>query len=224
MKNLLFDIDGTLLLTNGSGAHALNYALCETFGVETPCVDVDFCGRTDCSLLPEVLQRNGISTTQENLRRLMTSYTHRLPDTLNKYGGTVLPGVADLLQKLVKRTDVRCYVMTGNLHQTATQKLQHFGLLKFFRGIFAGDQDADRRHLAQRTARSLTQTHGSEPESDTIVIGDTPADIDCGLEIGASVLAVCTGQFDRRSLELAGAHLVQDDLSSSATLYRWLLS
>ena len=223
MKTLLFDIDGTLLLSNHSGTHALNSVLSEVFGIETPCLDVVFCGRTDAALLPEVLQRNGVSTTEHNLQKLRDAYADCLPQALHVHGGTVLPGVAELLPRLAARNDLRCYVMTGNLQQTATQKLQHFGLLKYFQGIFGGDHDTDRRQLAQRTATSLRQKHEDEPHGETIVIGDTPADIHCGLEINATVLAVCTGQFERPALELAGAHQIHEDLSNCETLYQWLV-
>jgi len=223
MKILLFDIDGTLLLTQSSGTHALRAVLCEVFGIQTPCTDINFCGRTDSSLFPEVLQLNGIHGTEQNLRQLREGYVDRLPAVLNQRGGVVLPGVTELLTELADHAEVCCYVMTGNLHETATQKLQHFGILDRFRGIFGGDLDADRRHLARRTVDSLKQIHGPQIDGETVVIGDTPADIACGLEVGATVLAVCTGQFDRQTLESAGAHLVHDDLSDRESLYHWLV-
>ena len=54
------------------------------------------------------------------------------------------------------------------------------------------------------------------------MIGDTPADVLCGLEINASVIGVCTGQFDRQSLLDAGAHVVHQDLSNVEAVYDWL--
>ena len=112
--------------------------------------------------------------------------------------------------------------MTGNFRDTATQKLDHFGLTDYFDNIFGGDYDADRRHLARRTALFLRGVHGDAPSDGTIVIGDTPADIICGLEISASVLAVCTGNFERGSLQSAGAHAVYTDLADVDSIFDWL--
>jgi len=94
--------------------------------------------------------------------------------------------------------------------------------LDYFDEVFGGDFDADRRHLARRTALFLRGTHGHHAADGTIVIGDTPADIVCGLDIDASVMAVCTGNFDRETLETAGAHVVHQDLSDVDAVYRWL--
>ncbi len=113
-------------------------------------------------------------------------------------------------------------VMTGNLKATATQKLAHFGLLDFFDEVFGGDFDADRRHLARRTALFLRGKYNHHASDGTIVIGDAPADVLCGLEIKATVMAVCTGHFDRSELETAGAHVVHQDLSDVDMVYHWL--
>ncbi|MDB4500532.1 HAD family hydrolase [bacterium] len=222
MKTLLFDIDGTLIVTNDTGTQALETVLQSTFGVKRPCMDVAFGGRTDFSLINEVLLLNDITPNEANFLAFTKAYRNLLPQTLSECGGEILPGVVELLSRLAKCAEIRCDVMTGNLRDTATQKLDHFGLTHYFDNIFGGDFDADRRHLARRTALFLRGSHGHEVKDGTIVIGDTPADITCGLDIGASVLAVCTGQFNRDSLEAAGANAVHEDLSDVDTVFRWL--
>lgn len=222
MKTLLFDIDGTLIVTNETGTEALKAVLSGMFGLKRPRLDVKFGGRTDCSLLTELLLLNDLSASPSNLSLFTEAYAAQLPETLDKHGGVVLPGVVDLLGRLAEREEVRCSVMTGNLKVTATQKLEHFGLVDYFDGIFGGDYDADRRHLARRTALFLRGAHGHQPSDGTIVIGDTPADIVCGLDIDASVMAVCTGNFDRQTLETAGAHVVHQDFSDVDAVYAWL--
>lgn len=222
MKTLLFDIDGTLIVTNETGTQALKAVLSEKFGIKRPRLDVKFGGRTDCSLLTELLLLNDLSASPSNLSFFTEAYAAQLPETLEEHGGNVLPGVIDLLGRLAERDDIRCSVMTGNLKVTATQKLAHFRLLDYFDGIFGGDFDADRRHLARRTALFMRGAHGHQASDGTIVIGDTPADIVCGLDIDAMVMAVCTGNFDRHALETAGAHVVHQDLADVDAVYDWL--
>ncbi|MAI74196.1 MAG: hydrolase [Rhodopirellula sp.] len=222
MKTLLFDIDGTLIVTNETGTRALEAVLRDQFGVVRPNLEVRFGGRTDRSLLNELMLINDIKPTETNFDIFTTEYGAILPKVLQKCGGSVLPGVEALLTRLRLHQDLRCAIMTGNLKATATQKLRHFGLRGYFDDIFGGDFDSDRRHLARRTALYLRGAHGHQATDGTIVIGDTPADIVCGLDIDARVMAVCTGHFDRQTLETAGAHVVHRDFSDVDRVYRWL--
>jgi phosphoglycolate phosphatase len=218
MRTLLFDIDGTLLLTNSGGTGALERAFLEEFGVTDARTDIQYAGRTDRRILGELLQRNGLPDDEQHRHRLLHRYTGFLPTELALRGGHVLPGVIELLDQLTQRDDLLCCVMTGNLQHTATTKLQHFGLLRYFRGIFGGDHDHDRNDLARRTAAALCAEFGTAAVQDMIVIGDTPDDVRCGHAIGAQVIAVCTGSFDRQSLEQENPMSVHDDLTDLDTL------
>ncbi len=212
MRILLFDIDGTLLWTQG-GQGALQIALAREFGLESACANITFSGRTDRSLFTELLQRNGLPCDNEHVQRLRQRYVSTLPDVLSEHGGKILPGVPELLARLSALPHVRNYVMTGNLEETAARKLKHFNLLKCVDGIFGGDLDNHRDDLARRCAGILRQRYGSQSLGDAVVIGDTPADIRCGHAIGAKVVAVCTGRYSRLELESENPMLVEEDLS-----------
>ncbi len=186
-------------------------------------MDLRFAGRTDRSLLVEILERNGLPPTIEYQKRLESVYTRLLPEVLRKNGGRLMPGTIDLLERISNETQVRCYVMTGNLHETATHKLNHFGLTHYFRGIFGGDHDQERNDLAIRTADALRDRYGEDATEDVVVIGDTPADIHCGHAIGAKVVAVCTGFYDRAALEAENPMIVLDDMSDVPTIFDLLI-
>jgi phosphoglycolate phosphatase len=223
MRTLLFDIDGTLLLTNGGGSGALKLAIEREFEVESARTDVTFSGRTDRSLLAELLQLNDLPANDEHQERLRDRYTALFPQVLACRGGRILPGAVDLLTRLSSESDLRCYVMTGNLHETAKRKLDHFGLLHFFHGVFGGDHDHERCRLAQRTADAIRDCDGEAATRDMVVIGDTPADIRCGHTIGAKVIAVCTGNHHRDELEAENPMSVHDDMSDVSTIFDLLV-
>jgi len=223
MRILLFDIDGTLLITDSGGKGALERALADEFGLDPVDVDVDFAGRTDRSLLDELLQRNGIEPSDANQRRLSERYAEYLPSVLMQRGGRVLPGVMDLLSQLSAQTNLACYAMTGNLAETASHKLKHFGLLHFFEDVFGGDHDVQREALARRTAATIRDRHGQQALCKLIVIGDTPHDVRCGHAIGADVIAVCTGSFTRDALEAENPTAVYDDFADAAVLNHLLV-
>jgi phosphoglycolate phosphatase-like HAD superfamily hydrolase len=50
---------------------------------------------------------------------------------------------------------------------------------------------------------------------DVVVIGDTPADVECGRAIGARAIAVATGHYGVDALSSHGAAAVFPDLSDT---------
>ncbi|GAA4470465.1 HAD family hydrolase [Novipirellula rosea] len=218
MRTLLFDIDGTLLLTNRGGQGALELALQQEFDLPTATADVDYAGRTDRGILDELLILNGLQPTESNRERLQNRYISLLPQMLQQRGGTVLPGVVELLERLATDARVCVSVMTGNLVETAHHKLDHFGLRHYVRWIVGGDSDLHRDDLARRAREVIRSEAGEQACERIMVIGDTPADIRCGHAIGAAVVAVCTGGYSREMLEIEKPLLVVDDLSDLVKL------
>ena len=218
MKTLLFDIDGTLLLTHHSGSGALKRAMEDEFELKNADIDLDFGGRTDRSILAELLAKNRVEVSPENIARLRERYVELLPGVLIEHGGTVLPGVQTLLDQLSGLSHFHSYVMTGNLVQTARMKLDHFCLGDYFHDIFGGDHDEHRNDLARRTAQRLHDHHGPVATQDVFVIGDTVADIECGHAIGARVIAVATGSHEKERLAAAQPLAVVDDLSDATKI------
>ncbi|TWU15378.1 HAD family hydrolase [Allorhodopirellula heiligendammensis] len=199
VRVFLFDIDGTLLSTKGVGRGALSQAMLDEFGVAHPDSDVVFSGRTDRSLLMELLQRNGLEVTEEHCRRLRDRYVSLMGGHLARQGGVVLPGIRALLTDLFRRDALELAVMTGNLPETATQKLAHFDLRQWFAWISGGSLHVERDDLARRTAEIIARRYGNSV-TEVVVVGDTPADIRCGHAIGAKTIAVATGEFSIESL------------------------
>ena len=57
----LFDVDGTLLLTDGAGRDAMAHALLEVFGVADDLRDVPFAGRTDPLIVADALRKHALA-------------------------------------------------------------------------------------------------------------------------------------------------------------------
>ena len=56
----LFDVDGTLLLTDGAGRQAMAHAFYDVFGVADDLRDVPFAGRTDPLIVADALRKHAI--------------------------------------------------------------------------------------------------------------------------------------------------------------------
>jgi phosphoglycolate phosphatase len=213
MRTLLFDIDGTLLITQGAGGDALTAVMESEFGLKDANIDLHYCGRTDRSLINQLLAQNGLPTDELHFLRLRDAYFAMFPKVLKRNGGTLLPGVVPILQRCQQDLRVRSCVMTGNCEFTAREKLKHFSLLDHFTDIFSGDHDAHRDDMARRAKRDLLDRYGQSNVHSLVVIGDTPADVQCGKAIGAETVAVCTGEFDREQLSQCSPDWIVDDLS-----------
>jgi phosphoglycolate phosphatase len=212
MRTLLFDIDGTLLITRGAGGDALTAVMESEFGLKEANVDLHYCGRTDRSLMNQLLTQNGLPTDEWHFRKLCDAYFEMFPKVLKRNGGELLPGVVPILERCQQEQRVRSCVMTGNCEFTAREKLKHFSLLEHFTDIFSGDHDAHRDDMARRAKCDLLDRYGQSQIHSLVVIGDTPADVQCGKAIGAETVAVCTGEFDRDQLSKCSPDWIVDDL------------
>ena len=217
-KLLLFDVDGTLVLTGGAGVRAMNWAFEKTFGPPDALQGVPLAGRTDRAILEEAVARAlpGVALDPGRLAVFVDRYLDRLRAevAVDGPGKRVLPGVRLLLEYLAGRDDIELALLTGNFEDGARIKLEHFDLWRFFGWGAYGGAVTDRNALlpvalAEARARGLTDL---DPAS-VFVVGDTPSDVACARSGGARAIAVATGPYDRAALSASGADEVLEDLS-----------
>jgi phosphoglycolate phosphatase len=195
-KLILWDIDGTLIVSQGAGARAMEKALTKRFGITVDLGKIDWAGRTDSWITGEVFRYVGLPDTSENSHDYLEAYLELLPHELaNGPQGQVLPGVFELLETLHRRADVAQGLLTGNLKRGAEFKLTHYKVWHYFEfGAFADDSPR-RNDLGPHALRRARERHAVEFAPDqTFIIGDTPHDIECGKVIGARTIAVATGR------------------------------
>jgi phosphoglycolate phosphatase-like HAD superfamily hydrolase len=208
-----FDIDGTLLASGGAGKAALEQAFTEEFGVDLRC-QIPYAGRTDRAISRDMLQMHGIDYTSEQRQRLLNAYLDRLPGSLTRHHGRVLPGIGSLLETLRQRKDIALGLLTGNVQAGARVKLGHYGLYDHFAFGGFGDHHYDRDDVAREALGVARARLGSSLTPDRMwVIGDTPLDVQCARAIGARALAVATGVHSLEQLETAAPDLAFANLS-----------
>lgn len=190
MKAALFwDIDGTLLTTARAGVFSLEAALEEVSGVRGDLQGMATAGMTDYAIAEAALAAVGHATDEETVQRFLAIHGRQLPEYLHRREGRVLPGVREALEDLDGDPSVRNLLLTGNTEAGAAAKLAHYGLAEFFPegGAFCVGP-GERAEIARR---ALPYANGTP----ALVIGDTPADVECGKEIGARTIAVATGSY-----------------------------
>lgn len=202
VRLVLFDIDGTLILSGGAGEKAFAQ-VCETeFGIPNGTASLNFAGRTDTSIIREFFNQFQIAPSPANFQRFLDHYVFRLDHLLGQLRGTVLPGVHAMLRNLEALPEQPLLgLLTGNIRLGAQIKLTHYHLWTCFRtGAFADDHE-DRNQIAAVARDRGNQLLGRKLDgSEILVIGDTPRDVECANAIGARSIAVATGKFSRQEL------------------------
>ena len=221
-----FDIDGTLM-TGGPAKNAFCGAMIDTFGTFGNVEEVSFGGKTDPQIARELLVGidYSVDLIEERFPSLWHSYTERLADELTQCPMQVLPGVHELLNILKRMDDIGVGLLTGNIARGAQLKLDSAGLTEHFvLGSYGSDHE-EREHLSRiALQRARDMWNPALCPENTVVIGDTPRDVDCGLAIGARTLAVATGSFSSSQLAKAGANRVVIDLTDTDEIVSYLAS
>ena len=222
-KLVLFDIDGTLVLTGGAGVRAMGRSFKDLLGVDNAMMDVPLAGRTDLAILNDALRRAAPAFTPdaEWIAGFREHYVSALGEELlvDAPGKCVLPGVEEAMASLASRPDVHVALLTGNFRRGAAVKLGYFSLWEAFPFGAFGDEAVDRNALLPvALAHAAERGIGPLAPRDVVVIGDTPYDVACALSGGAIAVGVTTGPYDREALRQAGAHVVLDDLRDTGPL------
>ena len=226
MYLILFDIDGTLVLTGRAGWRAMNRACQDIVQADDAMATVEFAGRTDWSILADIMAKYGRSLDPALLADLRDRYVRHLAEEIEERGTgvkDVMPGIRPLLDDLQQREDTALALVTGNFLEGARIKLEYFDLWKYFPcGAFGGDASNrnDLVPIALSRARECGIVNGDP--SKVLVVGDTPNDVECALVVGATPVGVATGSYSMDDLRAAGAEIVFKDLSDTQAFLKLL--
>ncbi len=207
----LFDIDGTLLLSGGAGARALDRAFAARFGLAGAMAEVQLGGKTDPNIVEEVfLTRQGRRPSQGEIDEILDLYLPLLRAELaDATNFRLMPAVVETLDHLAGQAGVRIGLATGNIRAGAQAKLERAGLWhRFELGGFA----CDHRERHRLVARAIERAGAIAPD-EVVVVGDTPLDVAAARACGVRVIAVATGSVAREGLAACEPDAVFDTLA-----------
>jgi phosphoglycolate phosphatase-like HAD superfamily hydrolase len=216
---ILFDIDGTLLLTGGAGGRAMTRAFEDVFGIPDALRDVPTPGRTDPRIVDDAMARAGLQGDEALLERFPSRYLVYLREEIEVPGTRIkglLPGVRPLLDALAASPGVHLALLTGNFTEAARIKLEYFDLWHYFACGAFGEEGITRNDLmpvALDRARGCDMPPAALER--VVVIGDTPSDVACARSGNAFAIAVATGAHSVDELRACGADVVFETLSET---------
>jgi phosphoglycolate phosphatase len=232
---VLWDVDYTLADTDGVGRRLYQIALDELYGVEMPRLLQSMAGRTDSSIALEVLTAAGVAEPASDIVRFQQVLAARAPELagLVRERGKALPGAADVLAALAALAApgyagrVVQSLLTGNIPALAEVKLFGLGLTKHLDlsiGAYGDVSEvrADLVPVARQNAAARYEADFSGRA--TVLVGDTPKDVEAAAASGARSVAVATGSFTAEQLAEAGADIVLADLTDTAQVLAAILN
>ena len=216
-KVLLFDIDGTLVLTGGAGQRAMARAFEDIFSVPNAFQHIEMPGRTDSWILSDAVAAHGTLWAATDRTRFRAVYLEHLRHEIEQPGSRkgVMPGVRPLLDLLARRDDVYLALLTGNYEEAARIKLEFL----ICGGTSAAARSAMTRPIAMDCCRKPWLPFGraedlrsrrlrSWSSATRRLMWHAPR------PPGHDRLAVATGGYDADALRAAGADLVMEDLGT----------
>jgi phosphoglycolate phosphatase-like HAD superfamily hydrolase len=222
---ILFDIDGTILLTQGAGMKAMHDAGRELYGDHFTMEGIEFSGRLDTLIWNDLVRLNGVPNGESNHDRFRAAYGRKLAERLQANStAKLLPGVRELVHEIAAANHATLGLLTGNYPETGRLKIKSAGLNPDLFLVTAWGCDAQaRRDLPPLAIQRHHQLTGRTLRGEQVVIiGDTPHDIDCARAHGCRSVGVATGAFSIDALRDAGADLAVPTLVDTPGLTRWM--
>lgn len=229
MRLVLFDIDGTILRSGGVGRIAMERALSDVFGT-TGTSEYHYDGKTDRQIVRDQMRLEGLSDEKidDRMDELLGNYLSGLRSELASGDREVhvFEGVRELIDELDREPTITLGLLTGNIEEGAHAKLRAAGIevSRFKVNAFGSDHEhrPELPGVAQRRAREVV---GADIAGDRIiVIGDTPADIRCGEQIGARAIGVATGRYSVEELQAHGAYAVFETLADTPEVMKRIMN
>ncbi|MBJ7593583.1 MAG: HAD family hydrolase [Candidatus Dormibacteraeota bacterium] len=217
---ILFDIDGTLIISGGAGAASWRMAFDELYGIPADIGQFTDTGMTD----PDVGRRTFVAVlhrqpSRAEFAKLLERRLHYLYQTVaDSKDYRVLDGVEELLPRLLDEGYL-LGIVTGNLEAAAHIKLHRAKLNRFFSFGGYGSDSTDRGELTRIALQRAALVYGEAlgPEQ-CIVVGDTPHDVEGAHGAGIACVGVASHNFNAEQLRAGGADYVIGSLREGLPL------
>lgn len=205
IKNVFFDLDGTIIDSEPSIIESLEYALTKV-GYEVPDYEtlLDCIGPPFSYSLPNVLH-----VRQEDVAELIRVYRD-IYDKENYKHCTMYPGMEAAFKRL-NNSGYAIYLASSKVDSACRSILKYLKVDEYFTQITGST--LDRR--VETKEEVINENFRIAPwmrREETVLIGDTRFDIEGALATGITPIGVTYGFNTREELEKAGAKLIFDSI------------
>lgn len=197
MKNILFDLDGTIINSQEGITNCIRYVL-DYWGMEQPPTEDLLCF-IGPPLWEQFQKIYGFDA--EKAEASVWKYRERF-DKTGIFECELYPGIRELIRSL-KKKGYRVALASSKPEGACVRIIEHFHLEDYFDGIFGATRDG-KISSKKQVLDYLFETTGMNRE-ETVLIGDTRFDVLGAREAGIPCIGVTYGFGSREELEEAGA-------------------
>jgi phosphoglycolate phosphatase len=226
---ILFDIDETILSSDGAGRRAIARVMRAVHAdIPDDALKINMSGKTDPQIFSEILSiaDKSYGDKEAILNVFLAPYLKALDEEIAGAGSYFMhDGVMDLLLALAAHEEAYLALLTGNVETGARMKLKPFDLNKYFPFGAFGSDSANRLDLPAIALERAKEHYDIDfsPEQ-VIVIGDSVNDILCAHKHGARCIAVNTGKTPREDLEKLQPAYLFSNLSNTDSVVKAIFS
>lgn len=204
MKNILFDLDGTLVNSKEGITKGVQYALREYLGIDEPDLEA-----LTCFIGPplSLMFDRKYQVPPEQIEPAVAKYREYY-DTVGWQQCSVYDGVEPLLAHL-KHKGYVLGVASSKPEGSCEQILRLHGLDHYFDEIVGASLGPERREKSLVLAEAFSRMDVRDPQ-EVVLIGDTKYDAIGAKKAGIACLGVTYGFGTRKELIAAGAKCVFD--------------
>jgi phosphoglycolate phosphatase-like HAD superfamily hydrolase len=204
---LFWDVDGTLLRTNGAAAKPYAFAASKLIGKEITIDRKLMSGLTDYEIARKLFESSNKQIDLNKISRMLDEYCELLPKSLEL--GTVekVGKISETLEMLLGIKTIKVSIGTGNCLTGLSIKLSRVKLLQFFDlddAYYASEINWSRELIMEQAFNSLNLNQVG------IVIGDSPRDIEVAKKSNLKVIAVTSGAHTKNELIVHGPDAILD--------------
>ena len=193
---ILWDIDGTLLDTQGVAARQLERSYMEVTGLPCSILLGQYSGFTDFEIVLDLLKHSGTSPKFAKVEEILLHYGLALSDKLLQNPPKLLADIKSIFYELANLGYVQNFIATGNSMLGAQAKIRSTNLHIYFpfKSYFVSSPSNVSRD-------SVIATAVESINIPKIVVGDSKRDILSAKSNQLKVLAVATGHHSFKQLE-----------------------
>lgn len=179
IKNILFDLDGTLLDTNELIIRSFQHTYERHLNKH---VDKEDIIKSFGEILKITIDREFGEDSDEAIKTYRGFQVGNFEKLISIHNG-VVEGIKEL-----HRLGYKMGVVTSRLSESAIKGLKHFGLKDYFESIISADDTEIHKPDPTPALMALAQLGGNVQE--TMIVGDSSFDILCGKNAGMTSVAV----------------------------------
>lgn len=222
---ILWDVDHTLIENAGVSKDIYASAFRALTGHQPRC-PAPTEGRTDPHIMRDFFALHGLTPPPWPV--IESALQSAGPPEIEalRCRGWVLPGTREALESIRHLPHMVQSLLTGNIRTNARVKLAAFcldSLVDMEVGAYGAD-GMTRGELVQVARDRASRKYNLPRDVATVLIGDTPRDVEAAREGAAHVVAIATGIHCVQELRDAGADVVLPDLRNTAHLVQVLLT